>query len=39
MPPPDKFDDRWYSIAALVLVILLVVVLVVLFYSMAPTTI
>ncbi len=39
MPPPDQFDNRWYSIGAIVLVILLAVVLVALYYSMAPTTI
>jgi len=39
MPPPGKFDDRWYTIGALVLVILLAVVLMWLYQVMAPTTI
>jgi len=28
MPPPDKFDERWYLIGAIVLVTLVVVVVV-----------
>ncbi len=36
MPPPDKFDDRWYLIGAILLVAL-VVVLVALFQLFAPT--
>ncbi len=31
MPPPDKFDDRWYLIGAILLAILVVVVVVALF--------
>jgi len=31
MPPPDKFDERWFLIAAVVLAVLCFVVVVALF--------
>ena len=39
MPPPDKFDDRWYTIGAIILAILVALALMWLYRVMPPTTI
>ncbi len=39
MPPPDKFDERWYLIGAIVVAILVVVIVVALFQLLASPAI
>jgi len=39
MPPLDRFDERWYTIGAIILAILVAVVLMWLYQVLSPTTI
>ena len=39
MPPPDEFDERWYTVGAIILAILVAVFLMWLYQVLSPTTI